>query len=262
METLAAQLCFSARDRIIERFALNEILCDGGAYMPLTAPAFGNAPVGELRLWDGGSNAALSKMVYIGMTVEQIGMDSHMMFMFSQPDSLVPAFTVDSVHMKMPPGMDPRHPDGAETFAFHLDLIPQVDLAINLPYMEKVFMPLSDQQERCLAYEGITPAQLSSSQRAIMSPWMLAQRADQAAFEGVVFESVANYLEHWLGLAEDGLADVPYHGADVATRESQNRALIFSRELDPVWAQIDRMVGAEVSDQMISILRAQELPAA
>ena len=49
---------------------------------------------------------------------------------------------------------------------------------------------------------------------------------------------------------------------NVAEREAQNRALIFSRELDPVWAQIDRMVGEDVADEMIEILRAQELPVA
>ena len=40
-------------------------------------------------------------------------------------------------------------------------------------------------------------------------------------------------------------------------RDARNRALIFSRRVDPVWEKIDRLLGADVSDRMIGVLRNQ-----
>jgi hypothetical protein len=256
MATLAGQISDKTKETLISRLGLKEIKGSAGdAFLPLTAPKFGNAHVGDMRVWDASHNDQLLKMVYIGITVDAIGMDSHMIYVYSKPDSLLPNFTLDSVSMNMPAGVDERFPDGMESYAFHLDLVPRVDLGVNLPYMEKCYMPLTDIQAECLAHEGITAANISPAQRAIMSPWMLAQRSTAEAYEKIVFPSGEKYLNHWLGLVDDGLKDVPVIGIDNAQREDANRKLIFSRELDPVWAQIDNMVGAETSDYQIEILR-------
>ncbi|ARN73165.1 hypothetical protein [Oceanicoccus sagamiensis] len=261
MDTLASKLSNKTLDQIVEHFDLNEVKgTAGGDFLPLVAESFGGLPVGGLRVWDGG-DGPIKKMVYIGVAVDPIGMDSHMIFAFTQPDSLVPNFTLDSVFSTLPPGMDPIMPEGGETYAFHLDLLPAVDLGVNLPYMEKCFIPLTDTQSKCKEFDGIIPALLSSAQNAIMSPWMLAQRSDTDAYNGIVFESAQTYLDHWISLVDNGLDDIADKvvSTDPATREQQNRALIFSRELDPVWQKIDMMVGAETSDYMITVLRNQEI---
>ena len=127
--------------------------------------------------------------------------------------------------------------------------------------MEKCFIPLTETQTKCQTHEGIIPALLSSAQNAIMSPWMLAQRSGTAAYNAVVFDSAQTYLDHWFALVDNGLDDIADKiiSTDPAARELENRALIFSRELDPVWTKIDMMVGAETSDYMITILRNQEI---
>lgn len=261
MDTLASKLSEKTLTSIIEHFNLQEVKgTAGGDFVPLTAPNFGNIPVGGLRVWDGG-DGPIKKMIYIGVTVEAIGMDSHMIFAFTQPDSLVPNFTLDSVFSTLPPGVDPIMPEGGETYAFHLDLIPCVDLGVNLPYMERCFIPMTEVQTKCREHPGIIPALLSPAQNAIMSPWMLAQRSDAKAYEETVFDSAETYLNHWYDLVDNGLDDIADQiiAGDPAERERKNRALIFSRELDPVWQKIDMMVGEETSDYMISILRNQEI---
>ncbi len=260
MDTLASKLSNTTLDQIIAHFDLQEVKgTAGGDFLPLVAESFGGLPVGGMRVWDGG-DGPIKKMVYIGVAVDPIGMDSHMIFAFTQPDSLVPNFTLDSVFSTLPPGMDPIMPEGGETYAFHLDLLPAVDLGVNLPYMEKCFIPLTEPQKECQTFDGIIPALLSPAQNAIMSPWMLAQRSDPVAYDAIVFKSAQTYLDHWLNLVDNGLDDIADQvvSSDPAAREAQNRALIFSRELDPVWQKIDMMVGAETSDYMITVLRDRE----
>jgi hypothetical protein len=78
--------------------------------------------VGAARWFHGAKG---EQLVYIGLSVPMIQLDSHMVFCFTGPDSLVPHFTVDAVH-------------AGDHHAFHLDLIPRVDLGVNLSYMRQV----------------------------------------------------------------------------------------------------------------------------
>ncbi len=262
MDTLASQISHQTLDRIVEDFKLAEVHGeDGGPFLELLAPAFGNARAGEMRLFHGGEK--LSKVVYTGIAVEAIGLDSHMLFAFTKRDSLVPTFTLDSVYTKMPADMDPNFPDGGDMYSFHLDLVPRCDLGVNEAYMRRCYESLTETQAAVLGAKGVHAAQLSPKQRAIMSPWMLAQRTTTEAYEQYVFAAAETYLAHWLALVDDGLADIAggIQGEAGATRDIQNRQLIFSREIDPVWSKIDTMLGKEVSDFMISVLRNQQVEA-
>ena len=258
MDTLAGKISQKTLDHIVDHFGLNEVHGeDGGPFLPLKANAFGGAPAGSFRLWDGGER--LSKVVYTGITVEPIGLDSHMIFAFTDKDSLVPTFTLDSVYMNMPAGADPNFPDGGDMYAFHLDLVPRCDLGVNEAYMRRCFEPLTEARAAVTAAEGVFPALLSPMQNAIMSPWMLAQRTTSAAYEKDIFPVADTYLTHWLQLVDNGLDDLQgdIQGESGASRDARNRELIFSRDIDPVWQKIDGMLGAETSDLMISVLRNQ-----
>lgn len=258
MDTLARKISLQTLERITAHFGLTEVHGSGGGpFLPLTAAAFGNAPVGDFRLWDGGEK--LLKVVYTGITVEPIGLDSHMIFAFTQPDALVPTFTLDSVYTKMPPDMDPNFPSGGDMYAFHLDLVPRCDLAVNEAYMRRCYEPMSDVQAKVLAANGVFAAQLSPMQRAIMSPWMLAQRTTTEAYESEIFPAANVYLDHWLNLVDQGLDDLAagIKGDAGAARDAANRALIFNRDIDAVWNKIDGMLGADVSNFMIDVLRNQ-----
>lgn len=234
--SLAQSLCHATRDQIQRRFDLGEI---GSPYLTLTSP-LSPAPVGAVRLYTGGP---IRTMVYIGLSVPPIGLDSHMIFAFTKPDSLVPHFTLDSVL-------------AGPHFAFHLDLIPRADLGANLAYVNEVFQPLTAHFEAGNALEGLTKAQLSPRQYALMSPWMFTHRATEAAFAQIE-ATVANYLSHWFALVEGGVKSEVV-GLDPAERDRRNRAAIFNPEVDPVWAQVERLVGADVGARLRAILKNQD----
>jgi len=260
MDTLASKISHKTLDTITRHFGLTEVHGeDGGSFLPLVAAAFGGAPAGDFRLWHGGEK--LSKIVYTGITVEAIGLDSHMIFAFTKRDSLVPTFTLDSVYMNMPPNADPNFPEGGDMYAFHLDLVPKCDLGVNAEYMNRCYVPMTEPRARVLEAEGIYPALLSPMQNAIMSPWMLAQRTTSAAYEREIFPVAEAYVDHWIRMVDAGLDDIAdnIQGEAGATRDALNRELIFNREIDPVWNKIDGMLGAEVSDFMIRVLRSQKV---
>jgi hypothetical protein len=233
--TLAADLAFSTLDKLRERLNLAE-----RETIPLTSPMMPE-PVGKVRVFSG---EKISKAVYIGMTVPFIKLDSHMIFAFAQPDSPIPHFTLDSVA-------------NDTTYAFHLDLIPRVDLGANLEYIDAVYGGLSEEFERAGQIEGLSKAHLNPRQLAVMSPWMLVNRAEKEAFEKI-FDSVDFYLKHWFSLVENGV-NVKVFAENPAERDRRNREIIFNPEVDKVWSQVDRLVGAEMSAKMREILKKQEI---
>jgi len=158
--TLAAVHADRTLQGIVAGLSLSEVAgVEGGPRVELASEAFG--PVGQMRVFIGDG---VSKVVTIGMTVGPIGLDSHMIFAFTPDDSLVPHFTLDSV-------------SSTDFYAFHLDLMAKGDIATNLAYVDAVFGPLSEPYERGLAVDGLTEAHLNRRQWALMSPWMLANRA-------------------------------------------------------------------------------------
>lgn len=236
--SLPQQLSLTALEKIKNRFGLAET---GSPYLNLSSP-MSPAPVGSVRLFSGNE---IHKLVYIGLVVPPIGLDSHMFFAFTKPDSHIPHFTLDSV-------MAGPH------FAFHLDLIPRADLGSNLKYMNAAFDPLTTIFDEAKKIEGLTPAQLGPKQYALMSPWMLAYRANESAFEQIQ-KPVNDYLEHWFNLVENGIPADAMPSGDFAKRDQLNRNAIFDPEVDKVWAQVSRLIGEETSEKLREILRNQEV---
>lgn len=202
--------------------------------------ALDGSRVGAHRMLDG----ERASLVYVGMTVEAFGLDSHMVFAFSPPHSPVPHFTVDSVL-------------AGPFYAFHLDLIPRVDPGAHLGYLRHCYEPLTEAHDGAARIEGLTPAHLSPLQWQLMSAWMLAHRADEASF-AAIGPTVAAYRDHWVGLARDGVPEEALDGigpAELAERDRRNRAAVFNPEVDPVWAQVDRLLGPETSASIRESLR-------
>lgn len=230
-------------DRIVAAYDLTEVAGpDGTPYRSLSGQMGERSlPVGNARVFHGGP---VHKLVTISMTVEQIGMDSHMLFAFTAPDSVVPHFTLDSV-------LAGGH------LAFHCDLIPRVDPGANLDYLNEVFEPLTAAYASLAEIDGLTKAQLTPRQHSIMSAWMLASRATEDAFQKAraAFDI---YLDHWFALNRDGVSvDVV---GDPAERDRRNREAIFNPDVDPVWAQVAQLVGADVSEELRQLLEDQDLP--
>ena len=236
--SLPKQLSLGTLDKIKDRFGLTEI---GSPKISLSSP-MSPEPVGSLRLFSGDK---VHKMVYIGLVVPQIGLDSHMIFAFTKPESHIPHFTLDSVM-------------AGPYFAFHLDMIPRADLGANLKYMNAAFDNLTPIFDETKKIEGLVPAQLGPKQYALMSPWMLAYRASESAFEQIQ-TPVNGYLDHWFNLVENGVADDTIPAGDFASRDRLNREAIFDPEVDKVWAQVSRLVGEEMSDTLRGVLINQDV---
>ncbi|WP_067860892.1 hypothetical protein [Nocardia shimofusensis] len=197
--------------------------------LALTSP-MSPEPVGSLRVLRGGP---IDKIVSVSLVVPRIGLDSHMIFAFTGSDSPCPHFTLDSV-------------SSPEFHAMHLDLVPRVDLAVHLDYLDEVFVPLTPLLESAWTIDGISPAAIGPRQRALMSPWMLVCRATPEAFKALD-DTVDAYLEHWLALVREGVTEVD---ADLVGRDRANRANLFDPRVDPVWEQVTRLIGAEQSERV------------
>lgn len=204
----------------------------GGPWMSLVSQLpMVEGEIGNVRLFSGGP---LFRLVTCSLAVAPMQLDSHMLFAFTPGDSAVPHFTLDSVA-------------AGEHFAFHLDLIPRLDLGCHLGYMDEVFTPLTDACEQGAAIEGLSMAHLSPRQNAVMSPWMLARRANESAF-GAIEATVAAYRDHWFNLLRNGVsaqAQAGVSAAQLRARNLANKKIIFDPDVDPVWGRITPLIGAE-----------------
>ena len=233
--SLSAELCLGTVEAIAARLELEE-----AEHTPLVS-AMDGSPVGAHRVL---SREGVAALVYVGMTVEAFGLDSHMCFAFTPPASPVPHFTVDSV-------MAGPH------YAFHLDLIPRLDPAANLAYIDHCYVPLDEAHSQAAGIDELTPAHLSRRQWQLMSAWMLAHRADEDGFREV-FGVVAAYRDHWLELVVDGVPDDAVGGVgaeQLDERDARHRAALFNPEVDPVWAQVDRLLGPDMSARIRDSLK-------
>jgi hypothetical protein len=243
--SLPRDLCLRTVQAVVEATGLTEVEGPqehaGRRPHRLLSSPMSPEPVGEVRVFRG--EGPVVKAVYTGIVVPQIGLDSHMLFAFTEASSALPHFTLDSVA-------------ASGYLAFHLDLLPRVDLGSHLGYLGHCFQPLTATYDRVQAMEGLSRASISPRQYALMSPWMCVSRATEQAF-AAVGEAVDAYREHWQGLLAEGLPDhvldeVSASGAlaDLAGRDRRNRAGVFSREIDPVWDQIARLLGDDQAEQV------------
>jgi hypothetical protein len=231
--TPAFALFNSALSNLTKALELQEVMGqDGGAWLPLMSHApFHQGSCGQARLYTG---SGIKKVLTCSITAPAIGLDSHMLFAFTPTDAGVPHFTVDSVQ-------------SGEQMAFHLDLIPRVDLATHLAYMDWAFGGLTETFQAAANIEGLSPAQISPRQRAVMSPWMLVNRASPEAFAQVE-PLVQTYLAHWLSLLGAGVPAAALREQTpqtLAARDLANRAIIFDPDVDKVWNQIRGLIGSD-----------------
>lgn len=239
-ESLSKLLHQQTLARLVERLGLSEVPDAGYALVSHAPMAQGS--VGAVQVYRG---RGITQLVSCTIVVPAIGLDSHMLFAFADTESALPHFTVDSVR------------NGAD-YAFHLDLIPRLDLAVELPYMDAAFAPLTPIYKAHRELPGLKPAQLDPRQYAVMSPWMLVNRADETAFKAT-FDAVNGYLDHWFSLQEQGIPQAVLGAttpAQRAARDAAHRGVIFNAEVDKVWKQITPLIGAEAVAKTIALLRA------
>ena len=248
-KTLAYKLCFDSINFVVDRFKMKEVHGeDGGAYHKVMF-ARGGKEVGEQRIWMG--QDGVFKLVYVGLVANPPGVDSHMMFAFTDKDSVVPHFTVDSVHLSH-----------MGHYAYHCEVMPRVDLGPNLAYVDHVYEPLSKANKAIYATNGFTKSEeLGLRQWALMSPWMLAGRASDGETFEKLFDFISEYREHWASLLEKGIPEECLEGVDLsrtADRDYRNRCAAFNRDVDPVYNQLEPLMGIEEGDRQIQVMRCQD----
>jgi hypothetical protein len=207
--------------------------------------AMSPAPAGTLTVLRG---ERIAKVVRIGLTVDRIGMDSHMIFAFTGADSAVPHFTLDSVQ-------------AGGYLAYHIDLVPRADLGAHLEYVNAVFQPLTPVFEEVRERFGPSTAAIGPRQHAMMSPWMLVNRADEEHF-AAMGGYLDRYFEHWRDLLAKGVPDdvrATLADTDLAARDARNRAALFSPEVDPVWANVARLLGDDQAEELRAELLTNDL---
>jgi len=219
---------------------------DGDAVLPLHAiggPLDGQR-IGEFRVFSRGDG---TRVVYSKLAIDDFGMDTHQVYAFTGANSPVPHLFLDTA----------ISPNTEGTFHFGLDLVPRVDLGANLDYSEAVFAPIDEARAAAISQPGVMPVpSLGPLQWSIRSPWMVAaivEPADLTKLGGVVDA----YVDHWIGLVDAGLdAQIAESVAwqDLPQRDLRNREAMFSPRTNPVWALVDRLVGAESGAAMKSLL--------
>jgi len=228
--SLPRDLVVPVLERIVEATGGVEVHgADGGPFLTLTA-ADGGGPGGSVRLFE---SPALPRLVYCNLDLAAHDLDSHMLYGFAPAASGVPHFTVDAV-------------DAHGVLAFHADLMPRVDLATHVPYMNAVLTQLDDAFAAVQGDDAFLPAMLSPRQRALMSPWMLANRLTRERFD-VAEAPVRTYVEHWLGLVVDGADEAAWGlgDTDLPARDASLRRTVFGGDVDPAWDMAAKAVGAE-----------------
>lgn len=236
--SLARALAQETLDALISRLSLREV---GSPRLPLHGPD--GARLGALRRFVGDA----ASVVTVSLAVPAFGLDSHMLLAATPAGSATPHFTLDAVQTG--PG-----------YACHVDLLPRVDLAVNLEYHDAVFGPLAAVHAGAVALPGLAAAAIPVRLRAVLPPWTLAYLADASAFERLG-SAVRAYRERWLELCAVGLPGEVVAGlcsVDLAQRDRRMRAALFDPATDPVWARIDRLVGPGPSAQIRRFLRGEE----
>ena len=247
--SLTEQLCVTTLEDIVARTSLTEVTDgDGGPVLTLHSEPFGPDPVGKMRIFTG--DGVVAKAVYVSLAVQQIGLDSHMTFAFTRTDSAIPHFTLDSVF-------------GQGTYAFHLDLIPRAELGTHVAYMDAVYDALTPTYDEVRDWEGLTRTNLSPRQIAMMSTWMLVNRATEEAFAQMP-GPVGRYRDHWYTLVDKGLPDdivASLADTDLAARDDEHRRQLFSPDVDHVWSQVEQLVGHDDMEKIRVELLTNEVRA-
>jgi hypothetical protein len=227
-------VCTRVVARLINELACVDIAPDSPAWSDLMHES---EIVGELRVYRG--RGRVQKVVSSRFALSDPAMDSHSVVVFTQPDCPVPHFGLDSVQL------DSR-------VHLYVDLLPKRDLGVSLDYLDRCYVPLSDTRRELEQDARFTPSVAPLRQRALLSPWHALYTLDPSDL-GAAETYVERYLTQWASLLRSddaALASSP----DVAERDRLYRQTLYSREVDPAWGMLDRVIGRSTVDDILAAL--------
>jgi hypothetical protein len=193
--------------------------------------------VGELRVYRG--RGRVQKVVSSRFALASPVMDSHSVVIFTQPDSPVPHFGLDSVRL------DSR-------VHLYVDLLPKRDLAVSLDYLDRCYVPLSDLQRELEQDPRFTSSVAPLRHRALLSPWHALYTLDPTDL-GAAEDYVDRYVSHWASLLASNAPELRTDPT-LIERDAEYRKTLYSREVDPAWSMLDRAIGRDAVDDILAAL--------
>ncbi|MCB9566091.1 MAG: hypothetical protein H6710_02550 [Myxococcales bacterium] len=206
----------------------------GGARLVLCARLRGAPePIGEVRRYVG--PGPVVEVLSVRLAVAALGLEVERLLAFAAADLPLPHLSL-SLTRSQPPGTP-----GLRTVI--VDLIPRVDLAVNLGHAEAVFRPLADARAQALVAEGARELAPGPLRAAIGSPWAALLQLE-GGDEGPIDGLVDAYVEHWRGLVRGGLgapALAVLHAPAAAERDRRLRAALADRRVEPLIGEVERL---------------------
>jgi len=208
--------------------------------------------VGRVTVYDGDHG---TRIVDARLVVESSGIDSMMLHAFSDPATDLPHLTSDVA------GVGSR-------WAFHVDLMPRVDLPGDLSTLEGLYEPLTPIYERAHSIPGSTPIPLPPRVRALSSAWIVGVSFDFTNAGGgrdavqVMTDTFEAYVRTWLRCVDEGLPGLGTpesylrpHGEAARARDARQRFALFHPDSDPVWGLLDNLVGPTDAAAILELIR-------
>jgi hypothetical protein len=233
--SLAREIVERSMEQLVAALSLEELRHENGIFKVLRSEAMPDFS-GSLRVFRGKGHVEC--MISTSLVIPARDHQTHMVFCFGAADTLIPHFTIDSSDQ------------GQGRFAFHLDLIPRLELGANLTHMREVYGPLTDAFLLARSIEGLTPVNITPEQRSVMSPWMLVHGANEAAFARCENEIMVAYRAHFIALCNNP----PAGPKPSSARDHAVRSALFDPSVDPVWGRVDRMLGADTTALLRGLL--------
>lgn len=207
------------RDELIAGFGLLETR----EAMPLGA----HGELGAFRVWRG---EAVARLAHVGVTLPDGSLEAQMLVVQTPGGSAVPHLGIDVM----------RFPTG---FGVFVDLTPRVDLVAHRAYADRVYGGLDDLVVAALADPIVTVVPMPPSMLAFYSPWMVHHMGSTSL--APIAEQVGAFVERFTelttkGVDVDGLPDANA----IAERDRRHRAVLFDPDFDPVWRQVEPLLGA------------------
>ncbi len=227
-------VCTRVVARLINELSCVDIAPDSPAWRDLM---HGPDIVGELRVYRG--RGRVQKVVSSRFALGTPAMDSHSVVVFTRPDCPVPHFGLDSVQL------DSR-------VHLYVDLLPKRDLAVSLDYLDRCYVPLSDTRRELEQDARFSPSIAPLRHRALLSPWHALYTLDPSDLSAAEMY-VERYLSHWASLLRSHAPELE-SSPEVALRDAEYRKTLYSREVDPAWGMLDRVIGTGTVDEILAAL--------
>lgn len=233
---------------IVERVAAAEGL-RAESVIPLTDMHTGE-PVGEVATLSGMN---LDKAVGVDLAFDDDAgsLWTRTFYAFARSIALVPHLAVEwSGH-----GLDDDEPVGVL-----VDLIPRIDLAVNLGYVDEVYGPLTDTFSKARAIDGVHIASLHPRRSIAMSPWRLSLSVPRDRIEELA-PLIDTYVSRWLEVNVGGVGSpvdpLASDQARLIQHDRFHRNTLFDPSSDPYWERIDRVLGPDTAAELRLTLRSQ-----